>query len=174
MNIKKGWIILAVVAVVCSAVLAVRFLSGEDTWICKNGEWIKHGNPKAEKPVKGCGENSNNQVEEQQTAEEPNIVVFNPKENAKISSPFDIEGKARVFENTVSIRLKDKNGKILYEGITTAQSPDMGKFGLFQEEITYTATQSEGILEIFESSAKDGSEINKVIILVKFKDEESK
>ena len=53
---KTTWIILAVVAVVCSAVLAVRFLSGEDTWICKNGEWIKHGNPSAEKPAEPCGE----------------------------------------------------------------------------------------------------------------------
>ena len=101
-------------------------------------------------------------------------MVFNPKENAKISSPFDLEGKARVFENVVSIRLKDEDGKILYEGITNAQSPDMGKFGLFQEEITYATAQVKGTLEVFESSAKDGSDINKVIIPVKFKDEESK
>ncbi len=28
----------------------------EDTWICVNGEWIKHGNPSAQKPEKPCGE----------------------------------------------------------------------------------------------------------------------
>lgn len=161
-------------AIIIIIFLGIRFFSGEDNWICQNGEWVKHGNPEAEKPTTGCGENLNNQTEEQQIAEEPNIVVFNPKENAKVSSPFDLEGKARVFENVVSIRLKDEDGKILYEGITNAQSPDMGKFGLFQEEITYATAQVKGTLEVFESSAKDGSDINKVIIPVKFKDEESK
>ena len=164
-----GVIILLALAVV----LGIRIFSGEDNWICQNGEWIKHGNPKVEKPTIGCGDNLDNQAKDQQAVEEPNIVVFNPKENAKISSPFDLEGKARVFENVVSIRLKDKDGKILYEGITNAQSPDMGKFGLFQEEIKYSTLQAEGALEVFESSAKDGSDINKVIIPVRFKNEES-
>jgi len=161
------FIIIAFAAVISG----IRFFSGEDDWICQNGEWVKHGNPSAEKPVGNCGEIAENQ-DELRTAEEANVVVFIPKENATVGSPFDIEGKARVFENIVNIRLKDKLGKILFQGTADAQSPDMGEFGLFQTEIEYTTTQTKGTLEIFESSAKDGSEINKVVIPVKFGNEE--
>ncbi|MFA5777541.1 MAG: Gmad2 immunoglobulin-like domain-containing protein [Parcubacteria group bacterium] len=170
---KKVLIFGGIIILLAGAVLlGIRFFSGEDNWICQNGEWIKHGNPNAEKPTTGCGENLSNQTKEQ-PVEEPNIVVFDPKENAKISSPFDVTGKARVFENMVSIRLKDKSGKVLFQGTTDAKSPDAGKFGLFQEEIAYSTVQAEGILEVFESSAKDGSEINKVVIPVKFGNEQS-
>lgn len=155
--------------------LEVRFFSGEDNWICQNGEWVKHGNPKAEKPNVPCGNNKLIDIEknDQSKTEEANIVVFSPKENTNINSPFDVEGKARVFENVVSLRLKDKNGKILFQGTTDAQSPDVGQFGLFQEEINYTTAQTEGTLEVFQSSAKDGSEIDKVVIPVKFGNEQS-
>ena len=30
------------------------FNKGEDTWICKDGNWIKHGSPKEEKPSIDC------------------------------------------------------------------------------------------------------------------------
>jgi len=110
-----------------------------------------------------------NQIENQpQATEEANIVVSSPEKNATVNSPFYIEGKARVFENVVSIRLEDKDGKILFQGTTDAQSPNTGQYGLFQKEIKYTTSQTEGILKVFESSAKDGSEINEVIIPVKF------
>jgi len=42
-----------------SAVLMVlRFVIGgsEDSWICVDGEWIKHGVPYASKPQAPCGE----------------------------------------------------------------------------------------------------------------------
>ncbi len=37
--------------------LTVRFLLGgnEDTWICQNGAWVKHGNPSQPMPETGCG-----------------------------------------------------------------------------------------------------------------------
>lgn len=38
-------------------VVAVFTLRGsEDSWICREGEWIKHGVPSAPKPTKQCGE----------------------------------------------------------------------------------------------------------------------
>jgi hypothetical protein len=169
---KKVLIFGGIIIFLAGAVLSgIRFFSGEDGWICQNGEWVKHGNPKAEKPVGNCGVNAenNNQPQEQpQAAEEANIVLFSPKENEKISSPFDVEGKARVFENVVSIRLRDKSGKILFRGTADAQSPDTGKFGLFQKEIGFSTSENEGTLDVFESSAKDGSETNKVTIPVRF------
>ncbi len=167
---KKTIIIpIVIIVLVGLAVLAVRFFSGEDNWICQNGEWIKHGNPKAEKPSTGCGEE---ELIPQPIEEEDNISVFLPKDNAVVSSPIDLEGKAKVFENVVNIRLKDKSGKVLFKGTTEAQSSEPGRFGLFEKEIPFKTTQEGGTLEVFETSAKDGTEVSKIAIPVKFgKDE---
>ncbi|MCL4339030.1 GerMN domain-containing protein [Patescibacteria group bacterium] len=37
-------------------ILSLRFLTGgdEDTWICQNGTWIKHGNPSRPMPSENC------------------------------------------------------------------------------------------------------------------------
>ncbi len=36
------------------ATLAMRLLSGEDSWVCKDGQWIKHGVPSAPTPTAEC------------------------------------------------------------------------------------------------------------------------
>lgn len=42
---------------VLGTLLIVRFLfTEEDSWICKNGEWVKHGQPLAPKPNTLCDE----------------------------------------------------------------------------------------------------------------------
>lgn len=33
---------------------SVRLLSGEDNWLCQQGEWIKHGKPNNPKPEEEC------------------------------------------------------------------------------------------------------------------------
>jgi|GEM_PF-1047495 len=33
---------------------SIRLLSREDNWICKQGEWVKHGEPNAPKPQESC------------------------------------------------------------------------------------------------------------------------
>ncbi|MDD5103810.1 MAG: hypothetical protein PHX93_05435 [Candidatus Peribacteraceae bacterium] len=43
-----------IVAGVMSAALWLRAASGEDSWLCVNGEWIKHGNPSAAMPTVPC------------------------------------------------------------------------------------------------------------------------
>ncbi|MBZ9572400.1 GerMN domain-containing protein [Patescibacteria group bacterium] len=114
-------------------------------------------------------------IKEGQKPEEiSNIIVFNPKEGDEVGLPLKIEGKARVFEGTVNLRLREKEGGILVEDIVTAQSPEIGQFGPFKKELTYPLPKTrEGILEVFQISAKDGSEIDKVIIPLKFKTVES-
>lgn len=39
-------------------VFFLRFVIGgsEDGWLCENNIWVKHGNPRADKPTEGCGE----------------------------------------------------------------------------------------------------------------------
>lgn len=49
--------ILSSIAIIGISLIAIRFFTGEeDTWICVNSGWIKHGNPNAPKPQTGCGE----------------------------------------------------------------------------------------------------------------------
>jgi hypothetical protein len=49
-------VIIAVVVIL--GLFTVRFLAGdEDTWLCVDGEWVKHGVPYAPKPETGCGSN---------------------------------------------------------------------------------------------------------------------
>lgn len=35
-----------------------QWLAGEDSWICEDGEWVKHGVPSAPKPDKACPKDS--------------------------------------------------------------------------------------------------------------------
>jgi len=54
---KKNILILVIAIVVLAVVwLGIRFIIGgpEDTWICQNGQWVKHGNPSAAMPTKPC------------------------------------------------------------------------------------------------------------------------
>ena len=54
MDLKKiGFIILLIIG----GLLIVRFVLGgnEDTWLCQNGQWVKHGNPSKSAPTSGCG-----------------------------------------------------------------------------------------------------------------------
>lgn len=63
---KTILVILVVMIVAAAAIFGVRFFSEEDSWICENGEWVKHGNPSAAKPTEPCGETNTN-IEETMT-----------------------------------------------------------------------------------------------------------
>jgi hypothetical protein len=107
---------------------------------------------------------------------EPNIVVFSPVPNQEVSGMISLSGKARVFESQLNTRLIINNQKILEENIT-ANAPDMGLFGDFSKEITIPQSANQdnlvATLEVFDYSAKDGSEIDKVIIPVFIKKSET-
>lgn len=53
----KKIVIIGIASIILAGlgVFTVRFFSGEDNWICKNGQWVKHGNPNIEKPTASCG-----------------------------------------------------------------------------------------------------------------------
>jgi hypothetical protein len=55
---KKFKNILIVVFIIVVVIFVLRFFYGgdEDTWICKNGEWVAQGNPSSPKPVESCGD----------------------------------------------------------------------------------------------------------------------
>lgn len=97
-----------------------------------------------------------------------NIEVLSPLMGDEVESGFVVKGNARTFENTVNIRLSDSSGNILVETFTTANAPDIGQFGPFETEVDYQSQAKDGILEVFQYSAKDGSEIDKVEIPLVF------
>ena len=97
-----------------------------------------------------------------------NIEVLSPRGGDFIKSGFAVKGNARVFESNVSIRLMDSQNNILIETNTTANAPDAGQFGSFEKIINFKITDDSGTLEIYQVSAKDGSEIDKVTIPVLF------
>lgn len=99
----------------------------------------------------------------------PNIIVSMPSES-EVDFPFTIRGEARVFESTVNIRLQEVGGEILFEGISTAQSPDVGEFGFFEKEINYLFKNPQTqdlVLDVYWISPKDGSETDLVSIPLK-------
>lgn len=99
-----------------------------------------------------------------------NIIVTSPKHSDTVTLPINIKGKARVFENQLNYRVRDVNKNILLEGNAYANSPDAGEFGDFSIQITALPTMRSNALtlEVFDYSAKDGSEIDTVSIPIIF------
>lgn len=93
-----------------------------------------------------------------------NIEVLSPRSGDLVKSGFRVEGNARTFENNVRIRLTDEEGNVLIDTFTMADAEDMGKFGPFEKILNFKSTANGGTLEVFQNSAKDGSEIDKVEI----------
>lgn len=47
-------IVLGLIFVVAVVIVGARLLTPEDTWICEDGRWIKHGNPRNPMPTSLC------------------------------------------------------------------------------------------------------------------------
>jgi immunoglobulin-like protein involved in spore germination len=96
----------------------------------------------------------------------PPIVVRTPVEGDEIVSPVTIAGTADVFEATVSIRILDESGTELASTFTTATCGS-GCRGSYSADVSFfVERRQEGTIEVFESSAEDGSELNLVSITV--------
>ena len=96
------------------------------------------------------------------------IQVKLPQENAIIKNPVLVSGKANVNEANVRIRISDDNKNILADNFITADGW-LDNLYPFEKEIDYEIAQTKnGLIEIFEESAKDGSEIYKIEIPVIF------
>ena len=63
---KKVIWILSIIILAIIILFGLRFLLGgsEDTWICVDKEWVKHGVPSAPKPLIGCGDDKGGEREE--------------------------------------------------------------------------------------------------------------
>jgi hypothetical protein len=43
-----------IIALGLGTILGIRIFSGEDSWLCANGEWVRHGQPLAPQPTTPC------------------------------------------------------------------------------------------------------------------------
>ena len=148
-------------------ILGIRFLSGdEDTWICQNGAWVKHGNPNAEMPSVPCEKSITDMIR-----------VTSPKTNATIASPFEITGEARgnwYFEASFPIKLLDKDGKEIGSAIAGAQSDWMTEnFVPFKAILEFTASYSGDVSLVFMKDNPSGSPENDAEFSVPVKIEKS-
>ncbi len=93
------------------------------------------------------------------------IEVFSPVAAGLYHSPIVVNGFSQTFEGVVNLRLTDRNGQVLAERNTQGGSVD--GFAFFDSYLRFTVSETvSGTVEVFEISAKDGSEINKVTIPV--------
>jgi hypothetical protein len=94
------------------------------------------------------------------------IEVSSPAQDALAASPLTVSGTANVFEATVSIRILDENGQVIKDTFTTATC-GTGCRGDYSERVKFTVDHEQpGVVQVFESSAKDGSPINMVEVPV--------
>jgi len=96
----------------------------------------------------------------------PPILVSEPSPGDRFASGDAVAGTADVFEATVSIRLLDEDGDELVETFATATCGS-GCRGDYSKRIRFQIDREQpGTLVLFEVSAEDGSETNKVTIPV--------
>jgi hypothetical protein len=90
----------------------------------------------------------------------PAILVESPIIGERVDNPVTISGTANVFEATVSIRILDQGGDEIARTFTTATC-GTGCRGEYSIAVPYeVAEEQAGTIEVFESSAADGSPIH--------------
>jgi nucleoid-associated protein YgaU len=98
----------------------------------------------------------------------PPITVRQPREYDIVDDPVSVCGIGTGFEATINARVRDAQGHQL--GHVTIQAGGTGIWGNFHTTIPLGGVPAtpQGMLEVYEVSARDGSEINKVTVLVTF------
>ncbi|HYO61709.1 MAG TPA: Gmad2 immunoglobulin-like domain-containing protein [Actinomycetota bacterium] len=94
------------------------------------------------------------------------IVVETPIAGQRVSSPVRISGTANVFEATVSMRILGPDNEVIAEDFATATC-GTGCRGDYSKNVAFDVVQeTQGIVQVFESSAKDGSPLHVVSVPV--------
>lgn len=96
----------------------------------------------------------------------PLILVESPLIGQTVPNPVTVSGVANVFEATVSLRVLDASGREVGRTFTTATC-GTGCWGDYSVAVDYRVdSEQPGVIEVFESSAEDGSPLHMVRIPV--------
>lgn len=95
------------------------------------------------------------------------ITVRQPRPYDLVDDPVDVCGVGTGFEGVFAARVRDANGNVLRQ--VTINAGGTGTWANFHTSLsTGVPPTPQGTLEVFESSAKDGSDINKVSVPITF------
>lgn len=102
-----------------------------------------------------------------------NIILTEPVADQNISQKFIVKGRSRGPENTVYIRIREKlSGNIIGETTAQTDTTEPDQFGEFGTGIMLAdptiRSGAEFVLEVFQFSAAEGRETDKVSIPVTF------
>ena len=90
------------------------------------------------------------------------VAVYAPRAG-ETSRTMTISGLARVYEATVSWRIKDSTGREVARDFTNASAGTGPTWGFFETTVTIPASVSGNVtLEVFEASARDGTPLGLV------------
>lgn len=166
--LRKTWIpLLVLLALLIAAYLAHSRITARS--ISSFDECVTAGFPVMESYPMQCNANGRNFVQDVTaptgtsplpglSSESGNIRVFSPAYRGTIGLPLIIAGEARAFEGTVEWRLRDADGTELTKGFTTTVGGEAGQFGTFTVRSSYPQPRgAQGTLEVFTTSAQDGS-----------------
>ena len=95
----------------------------------------------------------------------PAILVESPNPGADVSSEFTVSGTSNTFEASYQWAVLDGDDNVLKQDFGTATS-GTGTRGTFSFDVDLDDYTGEATVKVYESSAKDGSEINVVTIPV--------
>ncbi|HEV2755365.1 MAG TPA: Gmad2 immunoglobulin-like domain-containing protein [Actinomycetota bacterium] len=94
------------------------------------------------------------------------IVVETPEAGETVTSPVTVAGTANVFEATVSMRILGPDNEVIAETFATATC-GTGCRGTYRKNIPFQVVElTDGVIEVFESSAEDGSPLHVVRVPV--------
>lgn len=98
----------------------------------------------------------------------PSICIIEPTADTIVNDPIHISGFGHTFEGTVHLRVRDKSNTIVANGMVTAGST---RIEPFDTELSFSQSPhgTDGFIEAYETSAKDGSEINWTSVSIKFR-----
>lgn len=98
------------------------------------------------------------------------IYLDTPWPGDMVSGSFRIAGSAQgAFENTIVAQLKTDAGEVLFQEPIIYNAAEIGELGYFDVPVTFTTVSESGTLEVYHTSAKDGSIVDLVSIPLKFK-----
>ena len=96
----------------------------------------------------------------------PAILVRSPLIGEQVSSPVTVSGTADVFEAVVSITILDADGREIATS-TTMATCGTGCRGAFSTTVGFSVDRTQdGVVRVYEASAKDGRPIHVVDIPV--------
>ncbi len=153
--------ILAAIVVIAAIISTVRFFSAEDAWVCRDGVWIRHGNPAGNQPLESCPQDSGEEPGGPVEVDKGDLIRVNvPAPNQSVGSPIIIEGEARgnwYFEADFPVRLYDSAGQLLATAIATAQGDWMTEnFVPFRAILTYQAASEMEATLVLEKDNPSG------------------